>query len=109
MAETKLALLIIGAVALVTVALRALPFLLFRGRAVPKLLRDLGTLLPPAILTVLIVYCLKAVHPMASPHGLPELIALAAVVGLHVWRRNALLSILGGTAVYMVLVQLVFR
>ncbi len=100
---------IIGAVAAVTVALRALPFLFFRGRTPPKLLRDMGLLLPPAILAVLVVYCLKEVAPLAWPHGLPELIAIAVVVGLHLWRRNTLLSILGGTAVYMVLIQLVFK
>lgn len=100
---------IIGVVAAVTVALRALPFVFFRGRTPPKLLRDLGLLLPPAILAVLVVYCLKAVNVLTGSHGLPELIAIGVVVGLHLWRRNTLLSILGGTAVYMVLIQVVFR
>lgn len=109
MASTSQALAIVGAAAAVTLALRALPFLFFRGRVPPKALRDLGVLLPSAILAVLVVYCLKAVNVIAWPHGLPELVAIAVVVGLHLWRRNTLLSILGGTAVYMVLIQAVFR
>ena len=57
---------------------------------------------------MLVIYCLKGVAPLVFPHGLPELIAILTVVLLHIWRRNTLLSILGGTVVYMLLVQLVF-
>ncbi|MDD3449007.1 MAG: branched-chain amino acid transporter permease [Gammaproteobacteria bacterium] len=88
-----------------TLLTRALPFLLFaRGAKHPTLLY-LGRVLPPAVMTLLLLYCLKDVSLAAAPHGLPEALALAAVVGLHLWRRNALLSIGAGTGLYMFLVQ----
>ena len=95
--------------AAVTALLRFLPFWVFRdeGRR-PALITYLGTVLPYAVMGMLVVYCLKNVSPLTAPHGLPELLAVAAVVVLHLWRRNTLLSIFGGTAFYMVLVQLVF-
>lgn len=95
--------------AAVTFLLRFLPFWLFRDEnRRPALITYLGTVLPYAVMGMLVVYCLKSVSLMASPHGLPEFLAVAAVVLLHLWRRNTLLSIFGGTAFYMVLVQLVF-
>ena len=93
--------------AVVTFLLRALPFLVFRGET-PAYVSYLGEVLPPAIIGMLVIYCLKDVQWTASPFGLPELIVAACVVGLQAWRRSALLSILMGTAIYMVLVQLVF-
>ena len=87
--------------------LRFLPFLVFRRR-VPAYVAYLGRVLPAAIVGMLVVYCLKDVSLAEAPHGLPELIAGAAVVGLHCWKRNSLVSILCGTAVYMLLVQLAF-
>ncbi len=99
--------ILVSVMAVVTFLLRALPFLVFRGET-PAYVSYLGEVLPPAIIGMLVIYCLKDVHWASSPFGLPELIAAACVVGLQVWRRNALLSILAGTAVYMVLVQLVF-
>ena len=68
----------------------------------------LGKVLPPAMMGLLVAYCLKDVSLITAPHGIPEAIALAAVVGLHLWKRNVLLSIAGGTVLYMVLVQAVF-
>ena len=56
----------------------------------------------------ILVYCLKNVSLIAAPHGIPELLAIAAVVGLHLWKKNTLLSIFGGTAIYMILVQAIF-
>ena len=98
---------LVAVMALVTFLLRFLPFLVFRKRT-PPYIAYLGKVLPPAIIGMLVVYCLKDVTVAAAPFGLPELIALACVVGLQAWRRNSLVSILGGTAVYMALVQLVF-
>ena len=95
--------------ALCTQITRWLPFLLFGGKKeVPRLVRYLGTILPAAIMAVLVVYCLKATPVMDAPHGLPEAIAVAVTAGLHVWKRNNLLSIGAGTILYMVLVQAVF-
>ena len=95
--------------ALCTQITRWLPFLLFGGKKeVPGLVRYLGTSLPTAIMAVLVVYCLKATPVMKAPHGLPEAIAVAVTAGLHVWKRNNLLSIGAGTILYMVLIQAVF-
>lgn len=100
---------IILAVAAGTQLTRWLPFVLFPERKEPpQFVLYLGKVLPPAMMGLLVAYCLKDVSVSASPYGIPELIALAAVVGLHLWRRNVLLSIGGGTVVYMLLVQLVF-
>lgn len=88
---------------------RWLPFLLFpEHRKPPQFVVYLGKVLPPAMMGLLVAYCVKDVSVLTAPHGLPELIAIAAVVGVHLWRRNVLLSIGGGTVVYMLLVQLVF-
>ena len=101
--------LMIAVIALVTAALRFLPFLVFNGRRpIPAVIRDLGKILPYAVMAMLVVYCLKNVEILTGSHGLPELIAIAVVVGLHLWRRQMLLSIAGGTLCYMLLVQLVF-
>lgn len=92
-----------------TMLTRFLPFLIFRGsRPTPAYVRYLGRALPAAIFGMLVVYCLKNVTPFAGTHGLPELIAILATAALHLWKRQMLLSIAGGTACYMLLVQLVF-
>ena len=93
------------AMAATTCLLRFLPFVVFRKR-VPEYVLYLGRVLPAAIIGMLVVYCLKDVDPAAAPHGVPELIAAATVVGLQCWKRNSLVSILGGTGVYMLLAQL---
>lgn len=99
----------IGMVILGTVLMRFLPFLLFpAGKPTPKYIQYLGTVLPSAVFGLLVVYCLKGVSLFAGSHGIPELISIAAVVGLHVWKRQMLLSIAGGTLCYMLLVQFVF-
>jgi len=99
----------IAVMALVTFLTRAAPFLLFdRGGEPPKLVLYLGKVLPPAIIAMLIVYCLKGVS-FASPAGwVPALAAGAAAVLLHLWKGNDLLSIFGATVLYMGLVQAVF-
>lgn len=101
-------LLILAVCILCTQLERALPFLLFGGREVPKLVRYLGRILPMAVMATLVVYCLRGTTFDALGNFLPQLIAVAVVVALHLWRRNTFLSIIAGTAVYMVLVQLVF-
>ena len=96
-------------IALVTAATRFLPFLIFRGKgSTPKLITYLGKVLPFAIIGMLVVYCLKDVQLLSWPHGIPELIGILLVAGLHIWKRNTLLSIGVGTVCYMLLVQLVF-
>lgn len=91
----------------VTIALRALPFVCFGGKdGMPGWLASLGSMLPPAIMAALVVYCLKSVPFGALGDGARQLAAAAAVVVLHVLRRNTLLSIAGGTAVYMVLIRI---
>lgn len=102
-------LLIILVIAVITFALRATPFILFsRTGRIPKVITYLGNVLPPAVMGMLIVYCLRNVSVLHAPFGLPELIAVATVAVLHLWQRNNLLSILGGTALYMALIQFVF-
>lgn len=101
--------LIILAVALTTFATRVLPFLIFpKGKEIPEVVRYLGRVLTPAVIGMLVIYCLKNVSVLAAPFGLPEFIAVAAVIMLHVWKRNNLLSIGAGTALYMFLIQVVF-
>ena len=101
------AVILVAAMALTTAALRFLPFLLFAKKP-PPFVVYLGKVLPAALIGMLVVYCLKDVQISSAPHGLPELIAGAAVVLLQAWKRNSLLSILAGTILYMVLVQMVF-
>lgn len=99
----------IAVIAGVTVLLRFLPFLIFReGRPTPPWLTRLGTALPYATMGMLVVYCLKGISFASAPFGIPELLSCAAVALLHIWKRNTLLSIGGGTLLYMILVQLVF-
>ncbi len=102
-------LLIIAVVSICTIFLRAVPFLIFGGkREVPKTVSYLGRTLPPAIMAVLVVYCLKDISLLEGNHGIPELISVLLVVILHSWKKNILLSIGLGTACYMALIQLVF-
>lgn len=101
--------LVILVVALCTYLTRALPFWLFRGKGeLPKPVVYLGKVLPGAIMATLVVYCLRSVNFSAATNFVPQLICAAIVTLLHLWRRNTLLSIFGGTAVYMILVQTVF-
>lgn len=100
---------LIAVVSFVTIALRFLPFVIFgNNKETPAFVTYLGKVLPYAIMAMLVVYCLKGVSFVQAPHGIPEAIAVAAVVILHLWKRNTLLSIVGGTVCYMMLIQLVF-
>ena len=92
-----------------TMLTRFLPFLVFSPKKpTPRFVQYLGKALPSAIFGMLVVYCLKNVDVLSGSHGIPELIAIAVTVGLHLWRRQMLLSIAGGTLCYMLLVQLAF-
>ena len=102
-------LITIAIVALGTMLTRFLPFLVFpEGKPTPKYVQYIGKALPGAVFGLLVIYCLKNVSLFAGSHGLPELIAIAVVVLLHLWKRQMLLSIAAGTVCYMLLVQLVF-
>ena len=95
--------------ALGTMLTRFLPFVFFpAGKPTPRFIRYLSNALPPAVFSMLVVYCLKGVSWTAAPHGLPELLSIAAVAAVHRWKGNVLLSIAGGTVLYMLLVQTVF-
>lgn len=99
----------IAMVVLATMLTRFLPFIVFpSGKPTPKYIQYLGKVLPAAVFGLLVIYCLKNVDVMTGSHGLPELISIAVVIGLHIWKRNMLISIAGGTVCYMLLVQLVF-
>ena len=95
--------------ALGTMLTRFLPFLVFSPkRPTPKYIQYLGKALPGAIFAMLVVYCLRNVNVLQFSYGLPELIAIAVTIGLHLWKGQMLVSIAGGTVFYMLLVQLIF-
>lgn len=98
--------MVIAVMTLVTIALRFLPFLVFdRGEQLPKWISYLGKVLPPAVMSMLLVYCLRNINLAAANHGLPELICIGVAMLLHNWKRNTLLSIGVSTLLYMLLVQ----
>lgn len=99
----------VAMVVLGTMVTRFLPFLIFpAGKQTPKYIQYLGKVLPCAVFGMLVVYSLKDVSIFAGSRGIPELISILVVIALHVWKRQMLLSIAGGTVCYMLLVQLVF-
>ena len=100
--------LTIAMVVLGTALTRFLPFLIFpSGKPTPKYIQYLGKVLPAAVFGLLVVYCLRNVDLLSGSHGLPELLSILLVIGLHVWKRQMLLSSAGGTIFYMFLVQTV--
>lgn len=100
---------IVAVLAIATMITRFLPFLIFpAGKKVPDYVEYLGKTLPYATMGLLVVYCLKGVNFTAVPYGLPEILAVAAIVVIHWWKGNSLLSIGAGTVFYMFLVQVVF-
>ncbi len=101
--------LIILVTGLTTFATRVIPFLLFpKGKEIPKVIQYLGKVLTPAVIGMLVVYCLKDTMILKWPYGIPEMVSVAVVAILHIWKRNNLLSIGVGTVLYMVLIQVVF-
>jgi len=102
-------LITIGALALGAMITRFIPFILFPDKKEPpQVITYLGKALPPAMMGLLVIYCLRNMSVLQAPHGIPEIIAIGVIILLHQWKSNVLLSIGGGTAAYMVLVQLVF-
>lgn len=99
----------VAVISLVTIALRFLPFWIFgENRKTTPWLAYLGQVLPFAIMGMLVVYCLKDISFLSTPYGIPQLLSCAVVAALHVWKRSTLLSIAGGTACYMLMIQFVF-
>ena len=99
----------VAMVVLGTAVTRLLPFLVFpAGKPTPKYIQYLGKVLPSAVFGLLVIYCLRNVSIFSGSHAIPELISIVLVIILHVWKRQMLLSIAGGTVCYMLLVQLVF-
>lgn len=99
----------IAMVVLGTAITRFLPLLIFPAdKPVPKYVQYLGKVLPSAVFGLLVIYCLRNVSIFSGSHGIPELISIVLVIGLHLWKRQMLLSIAGGTICYMLLVQMVF-
>lgn len=100
---------LVVAIALVTMFLRFLPFMVLSGKKeTPPVITYLGSVLPYAIMGMLVIYCLKGVTIIQYPYAIPEVVAMLLVAGIHIWKRNVLLSILLGTLSYMVLVQVIF-
>lgn len=107
--NTVHSLLIVAVMAVFTALTRFLPFLAFpEGRKRPKVITYLGTVLPYALIGMLVVYCFKSVSVFAYPYCIPELLAVVLVAALHIWKRNTLISVFGGVIFYMVLVQCIF-
>ena len=109
MTEQMHAAIIILVMGAATLATRIVPVLIFgRGERVPEFILYLGRVVPYTAMGLLIVYCLRDVSVLAAPHALPEMIALAAVVFSYLWKRNTIMSVVLGTALYMFLIQVVF-
>ena len=105
--NTAHSLLLVAICALVTFALRAAPFVVFRGREMSPRLKKIADLLPPAIIAVLVIYCVKADLFAFSLSSLAVLIGVIATIVLHLWKRNTLLSIAGATVIYMLCLHLI--
>lgn len=105
MTETLQMIVTIVVIAFATFATRVLPFLCFGSREPPAMLSTIEKNLPPMILLLLVIFCLKDVQWLAAPYGVPELFTIGVVAVLHLWKRNAMLSIFAGTGLYMALVQ----
>lgn len=109
MADTRHAMIVIAVMGLAVLATRILPVLIFgRGEKVPEFILYLGRVVPYTAMGLLIVYCLRDMPLLDSPHGLPEALALAVVTGTYLWKRNTIFSVVIGTALYMFVVQSVF-
>ena len=109
MTDHRHAMIVIIVMGLAVLATRIMPVLIFgRGEKVPEFILYLGRVVPYTAMGLLIVYCLRDMPVLEAPHGLPELISLTAVTLTYLWKRNTILSVVIGTALYMFLVQSVF-
>lgn len=105
---TPQAVLTIAVVVIATLLTRFLPYIAFpEGKKIPDFILYLGKVLAPAVFGLLVVYCLRKTDVLSSPHGLPELISLAAVILLYKWRYDMVAPLVGGTVCYMVLIRLI--
>ena len=91
-----------------TVLTRFLPFVIFKGKKIPKALDYLGFALPASVFGMLLVYCLKDTVVTSFPFALPEVLGLAVTSAIYLWKKNTLISIAAGTVFYMFLIQVVF-
>lgn len=99
----------ISMIVLGTIITRFLPFILFPpSKETPKFIKYLGVVLPPAVLGMLVVYSLKDISILTGSYGIPELISIVFIISIHIWKRKMLISIAGGTILYMFLIQVVF-
>jgi len=106
---TSQLILFFSIVSLGTILTRVLPFVIFpEHKEIPKYIKYLADILPFTIIGMLVVYCLKNVSLLRVPFALPEIISIATITILHIWKKNTLLSIGGGALLYMILVQYVF-
>ena len=106
MDATLHAALIILTASICTILTRVAPFALFgRKKEVPGFIKYLGTILPSAIIATLVVYCLRNSVSLQPPRGFAEVLSIIVVVILHKWKNNTLISIAGGTVVYMILIR----
>ena len=100
----------LAVIAVVTLLTRGIAFVIFPGnKPIPPFISYLSKVLPFAVIGMLVIYCLKEVTLLSWPYGLPELLGCAATAALHLWKHNNLISIGGGTVIYMILVQQVFK
>lgn len=107
---TQQSLIVILLISFITFLTRVIPFILFpANKKTPKYITYLGSVLPYSIIGMLIIYCLKNVSISTFPFGLPEFISIIVIVLIHIWKRNTLFSIGGGTIFYMLLVQFIFK
>ena len=108
MTNTSHIIIIIAVTAIITLFTRALPFIVFGGnRSMPDKVKQLADVLPYAIIAALVVYCLKGLDFSEFSSGAAQLIAVAAVAALHVWKKNTLLSIGCGTVLYMLFIRII--
>ena len=98
----------IATMVLATASTRFVPFLIFRGKTTPRYIHYLSNVLPPAVFGMLVIYCVKDVHFTSGYFGAPEIIGIIFTALLHAWKRQMMISILGGTVIYMLLVQFIF-
>lgn len=101
--------LTIGLCILGTMATRFLPFIIFHeNRTTPRYIQYIGKYLPSAVFGMLVIYCLKNVSLLQGNHGIPEFISILLTIILHLWKKQMLLSIAGGTICYMLLMHFLF-
>lgn len=105
--NNKYIIFVIAIMSIVTILIRFLPFILFdHGKKLPKWISYLGKVLPPAIMSMLLVYCVRNINFVEGNHGLPELLCVGIAILLHSWKRNTLLSIGVSTILYMILIRI---